>query len=161
MGRAVVVTVSDSVAAGNRNDESGDVVEVLLTGAGFDPVTRVVMPDDEAALSRELHRLKDAAVPLVVTTGGTGFGPRDVTPEATSAVVERPAPGLAEAMRAEGMKKTPLASLSRGVAGAAGRTLFVNLPGSPKGARESLEAIVDVLPHALRLLAGEPVHHGD
>jgi molybdopterin adenylyltransferase len=159
VNQAVVLTTSDSVSAGERKDESGDVVEAILRSSGFDSVTRVVLADDRAAIKRELLRQRDAGVPLVVTTGGTGLGPRDVTPEATEDVLDRRAPGLAEAMRAEGLKKTPFASLSRGLAGVAGTTLILNLPGSPKGARESLEAVIEVLPHALRLLAGQTKHH--
>lgn len=160
MTAAVVLTVSDSLSSGNREqDESGDAVEAILGAAGFDPVTRVAIPDDHSGITRELLRLRDAGVPLVITTGGTGLGPRDVTPEATEEVLDRRAPGLAEAMRSEGLKKTPFAALSRGIAGAAAGTLIVNLPGSPKGARESLEAVIEVLPHALRLLSGQSGHH--
>jgi molybdopterin adenylyltransferase len=160
MSRAVVMTVSDSLASGRRDqDESGDAVEELLKQAGFEQITRVAIADDIDSIKRELIRFRDAGVPLVVTAGGTGLGPRDVTPEATQEVVDRPAPGLAEAMRAEGLKKTPFAALSRGLAGAAQETLILNLPGSPKGAKESLEAVIDVIPHALRLLAGDTAHH--
>jgi molybdenum cofactor synthesis domain-containing protein len=159
VARAVVITISDSVSSGHREDRSGDAVEAILAKAGFDAITRIVLPDDRAAIKNELLRLRDAGTELIVTTGGTGLGPRDVTPEATEDVLDRRASGLAEAMRAEGLKKTPFASLSRGTAGVAGSTLVLNLPGSPKGALESLEAVVEVLPHALRLLAGHTGHH--
>jgi molybdenum cofactor synthesis domain-containing protein len=160
MTRVAVLTVSDSYASDDRIlDESGDVIERMLKEAGFGPVERTSAPDDPDRIANELTRLRDDGVPLIVTTGGTGFGPRDVTPEATESVLDRRAPGLAEAMRAEGLKKTPFAALARGVAGASGGTLILNLPGSPKGARESLEAVIEVLPHALRLLAGRTEHH--
>jgi molybdopterin adenylyltransferase len=160
MTRAAVLTISDSYDSGERtHDESGDVLEQMLREAGFGPVERTSVGDDRDRIAAELTRLRDEGVPLIVTTGGTGFGPRDVTPEATESVLDRRAPGLAEAMRAEGLKKTPFAALARGVAGASGSTLILNLPGSPKGAHESLEAVIQVLPHALRLLAGRTEHH--
>jgi molybdopterin adenylyltransferase len=162
---AAVVTVSDGVAEGTRADGSGDAVETILLGAGFEVADRSVVPDDRARIESLLRGLADErGLRLVVTSGGTGFGPRDVTPEATRAVIDRDAPGLAELMRKSGLEQTPMAALSRGVAGSRGPTLIVNLPGSPEGARESLEAVLSVLPHAVELLGGatgeHPTGHG-
>jgi len=122
-------------------------------------VERVVVADERPAIIEALRAQVDAGTRLIVTTGGTGFGPRDVTPEATTEVIERPAPGLPELMRAAGLAHTPMAALSRGVAGATGACLILNLPGSPKGMKESLDAVIEVLPHALRLLAGDTQHN--
>lgn len=155
---AAVVTVSDGVAEGVREDVSGQAVSSLLETSGFDVVRREVVPDEQEAIERLLVKLCEEGLPLVVTTGGTGLGPRDVTPEATRAVIDREAPGLAEDMRAAGRASTPLSALSRGVAGSHGSTLILNLPGSEKGAVESLSAILAVLPHALDLLSGHTVH---
>lgn len=154
---ALVLTASDGAAAGVREDASGDAIEARLRALGFD-VERVLTPDDRSAIEAAL---RDGAGrhALVVTTGGTGLTPRDVTPQATLAVVDYEVPGLAEAMRAAGRTKTPLADLSRGVVGVLGRTLVVNLPGSPKGATESFDAIAPALDHALETLAG-PHDHG-
>ena len=154
----LVLTASDLSAAGEREDASGAGVERRLMELGFRVVRRVV-PDDRPTIELAL---RDAAArhPLVFTTGGTGLTPRDVTPQATLAVVDYEVPGMAEAMRAEGRRHTPMADLSRAVVGVAGRSLIVNLPGSPKGALESLEAIVPILDHALETLAGPFDHAG-
>ncbi len=154
---ATVITVSDGVTAGTREDLSGAALERLLKDKGFE-VERVVVPDERPDIERAL-RLAAAKSRLVVTTGGTGFGPRDVTPEATAVVLEREAPGLVHLMIARGLESTPMAALTRARAGSVGDSLIVNLPGSPRGATESLEAIIDVIPHALKLLAGDTTHH--
>jgi len=151
--RAAVLTVSDGVTNGTRDDESGDVTVQLLAGAGFEVSERRVVPDEGPEIESALRELA-ATHGLVVTTGGTGFGPRDVTPEATRAVIEREAPGLAELMRATGLAHTPMAALSRAVAGALGGALILNLPGSPQGVRESLVSVLPVIPHAVELLGG-------
>jgi molybdopterin adenylyltransferase len=155
---ATVVTVSDGVSAGTREDTAGPAVAVMLEEAGF-TVTRALVTDDRPEIAALLRRLADdEGRDLVVATGGTGLGPRDVTPEATLDVVERLVPGLAEAMRAVGRASTPRADLSRGVCGVRGRTLVLDLPGSPRGATESLGAIVGLLAHAVDLLGGDTAH---
>ena len=157
---ATVVTSSDGAYAGTREDASGPAVAAMLEAAGFVVATELV-PDDRVTIAALLVRLADEeGRALVVVTGGTGLGPRDVTPEATRDVIEREVPGLAEAMRAAGRAVTPRADLSRGVCGVRGATLIVDLPGSPKGATESLGAIVALLPHALDLIGGATEHAG-
>jgi len=158
--RAGVVTVNDKGYAGEREDASGPLLADLLRKMGDEIVCQGIVPDERAEIERDLIRLADEArVDLVVTTGGTGPNPRDVTPEATQAVIEREAPGLAEALRFEGYRKTPLAVLSRGVAGIRKETLIVNLPGSPKAVREGMETLFPILPHAIRMLRGVHTEH--
>ena len=157
MRRAVVITVSDGVAAGTREDASGAALEQRLRALGFE-VERLLVPDEGEAIGGAI-RAAAGSHELVVTTGGTGLTPRDVTPQATAAVLEYEVPGLAEAMRAAGRAITPLADLSRGVVGVRERALVVNVPGSPKAAVESLDALEPVLDHALETLAG-PFDHG-
>ena len=158
MIRLGILTLSDRSARGERPDESGPLIaQIVSARLGAQVETRDVLPDDLEAIERTLRHWADTLqLDLVLTTGGTGFAPRDVTPEATRAVVEREAPGLAEAMRAESLRVTPHAMLSRAVCGIRGRTLIVNLPGSPKAVRESLAVILPVLPHAIALLQGSP-----
>lgn len=151
---AAVLTVSDSTARGERADLSGPAVAEALRKHDFQIVTAEVVADDQAAIRRALIRLAGKAR-LVVTTGGTGIAARDVTPEATRAVCKRLLEGIAERMRFEGAKKTAFAALSRGVCGVRGKSLMLNLPGSPKGAVESLESVVELLPHALQVACGK------
>jgi molybdenum cofactor synthesis domain-containing protein len=154
---AAVLTISDSSAAGRREDLSGPAVRAALEAKGFRVVTKSIVKDDqpdiEVALMEMCHQAQ-----LVVTTGGTGIAERDVTPEATRSVADKIVDGIGERMRAEGGKKTPLAALSRGVCAVRGHSLILNLPGSPSAATESLAAVVDILPHALELLAGKTDH---
>jgi molybdenum cofactor synthesis domain-containing protein len=153
--RAKVLTVSDGVVAGTREDASGQALVEQLTTAGFEVAAREVTSDGADEVAAALTRMSDGFAGLIVTTGGTGFAPRDQTPEGTRSVIDRDAPGLAEAMRLV----SPHGRLSRGVAGVRGETIICNTPGSPKGCIEQLAAIIDVLPHALRLLLGAPTEH--
>ena len=157
--RAVVITVSDAGSRGQRKDESGETLVRLLNELGAQIVATTIVPDDLDPLAETLRAFADRAdVNLVITTGGTGFAPRDNTPEATLSIVEREAPGLAEAMRMETLKQTPMAMISRGVCGIRSGTLIVNLPGSPKAVRESFAVIKPVLDHAIALLEGQTDH---
>ena len=153
--KAKILTVSDGVVAGTREDKSGDVLVEILTNAGYEIAERQVTEDGTESVSNALSQMAANFAGLIVTTGGTGFTPRDLTPEGTLAVLDRQAPGLSEAMRLV----NPLGRLSRGVAGTCGTTLILNTPGSTNGARECLAAVLDVLPHALRLLASQPTEH--
>ena len=155
MYRAGIVTLSDKGAAGEREDKSGAVIREILEAAGYEVAAQSLLPDEGEALKKELIRLSDQVqCDLVLTTGGTGFSRRDVTPEATMAVAERNAPGIAEAIRACSMTVTKRAMLSRGVSVIRGGTLIINLPGSPKAVRESLEYVLDTLLHGLDILSG-------
>jgi molybdopterin adenylyltransferase len=154
---AAVLTVSDSSARGERSDISGPAVADLLKKKNFAVACAEIVADDQAAIAEALIRLSTVAT-LVVTTGGTGIAARDVTPEASRTVCSRIIEGVAEHMRAEGMKKTPYAVLSRGICGVRGQTIILNLPGSPAGAVQSLESVIDVLPHIVQLLAGDTRH---
>jgi len=154
---AAVLTISDSSARGARADRSGPAVARVLRKRHFSVVAIETVPDERPAIQKMLVRLAGKAR-LVVTTGGTGIAERDVTPEATQAVCDRLLEGVAERMRAEGARKTPLAALSRGVCGIRGKSMILNTPGSPRGAVKSLEAVIDLLPHALQLLSGDTEH---
>ena len=155
-----ILTASDTGARGGREDVSGATIREMVGTIGGQVVAYQMVPDEAEQIAGALRQwADDRGLDLILTTGGTGLSPRDVTPEATRAILERELPGLAEAMRAEGLKKTPRAMLSRAVAGTRGRTLIVNLPGSPKAVRESLGAILDVLPHALEILQAKPTDH--
>ncbi len=154
--RFAVLTISDRSAKGQRVDVSGPLLASIVRENGGEAVHIAILPDDRPAIRAELEAVADSGdVDVILTTGGTGFAPRDVTPEATREVLEKEAPGLAEAMRAESLKKTPTAMLSRAVAGIRKTTLIVNLPGSPKAARENLEVILPALSHAVELLKGQ------
>lgn len=162
MGVAVrvgILTVSDRGNRGEREDTSGPAIAQVLAPLNAEIVEKAIVPDQVDRIAAQLRTWLDASVVnLIVTTGGTGLGPRDVTPEATRPLIEREIPGLAELMRAEGLRHTPVAALSRGLAGATGSTLILNLPGSEKGVRENLSAVLPVLGHALQILAGDTEH---
>ena len=155
---AAVLTLSDQGSAGLREDTSGPAVRQILQELGIAVTEHAIQSDDPESTVERLRQWVAGGLSLIVTTGGTGFGPRDHTPEATREVIERDAPGLVELMRAEGLRKTPMAALSRGVCGIAGRTLIVNLPGSERAVRENLDALAPVLPHALQLIGGDTEH---
>lgn len=153
--RVAILTISDSVSAGTHKDASGAHLRERCAQLGWIVVSEAVLPDDPTAIRDRLAALSDnRAADLILTTGGTGIGPRDSTPEATTEVCQKLLPGISELMREEGRKKTPRAALSRAVAGVRGRVLILNLPGSPRGAIESLDAVADLLPHALEVLGG-------
>jgi molybdopterin adenylyltransferase len=153
--RAKVLTVSDGVVHGTREDRSGTALVELLTAGGYDVVDHRVVADGTESVAAALTAMADGFAGVIVSTGGTGFAPRDLTPEGTRAAIEREAPGLAEAMRLV----SPLGRLSRGIAGVRGQAIILNTPGSPKGCVEQLEAVLDILPHALRLLSESPTEH--
>ena len=158
--RAAVITVSDKGYAGEREDTSGPLLRDLLRQMGADVVHQSIVPDEAAHIAQALQALADeAGVDLVLTTGGTGPAPRDVTPEATRSVIEREMPGLAEVLRFAGYQRTPLAVISRGVAGIRGRTMIVNLPGSPRAVREGMATLAPILPHAIQMLQGVDTEH--
>lgn len=157
MIRTAVITLSDKGARGEREDESGAAIREMVTAIGCRVDQYEVLPDERQGIAAVLSRLADSGViDLVLTTGGTGVAPRDVTPEATQDVIDRELPGMAEAMRAESLKKTPHAMISRAVAGIRGRTLIVNLPGSPLAVRENLAVILPALKHAVEKICGDP-----
>lgn len=158
MNKARVITVSDGVSAGTRDDESGETLVRMLRSAGFEVPETVVVPDDKQRIADAMVTAAGQGADVVVTTGGTGLGPRDVTPQATGTVIDFEVPGIGEAMRRAGAASTPMAALSRSMAGVRGQTLIINVPGSPRGAAESLEAVMPVLEHAIRLLRGDTKH---
>ena len=158
--RAAILTISDKASRGERVDTSGAAIAELLATIDAAVQRSEVVPDERDQIAATLRTWADSdELDLIVTTGGTGLGPRDVTPEATAEVIERPVPGLGELMRSAGIRHTPMAALSRGIAGVRGRCLIVNLPGSEKGVRESLSAVLDLLPHAVELLRGRVGDH--
>ncbi len=159
MNTAAVLTISDSSFLGKREDLSGPAIARLLQAAGFKVIHTAVLPDEKDRIAARLIECSEVAR-LVVTVGGTGIAPRDVTPEATRGVAERLVEGIPEKMRLEGARKTPLAALSRGICAVRGQSLLLNLPGSPAAAAESLRAVIGILPHALELLGGNTAHQG-
>jgi molybdenum cofactor synthesis domain-containing protein len=159
--RAAIITMSDKGSVGEREDQSGMVIREMITGIGVSADHYEILPDEKDLIIASLRRLSDSGnIDLILTTGGTGVAPRDVTPEATLAVIDRELPGMAEAMRAESLKKTPHAMISRAVAGIRKQTLIVNLPGSPKAVRENLAVLLPALPHAVEKIKGDPSECG-
>jgi molybdenum cofactor biosynthesis protein B len=158
MSKAHVITISDRVSARTMEDKSGPALVRILISAGFEVSAPEVVPDSQQDIADAMEAAIVRGADLVVSTGGTGLGPRDVTPQATSTVVDFEVPGIAEEMRRAGAATTPMAALSRGIAGVRGHTLIINVPGSAKGAAESLEAVIPVLEHAIRLLHGDTAH---
>ena len=158
LSKAHVITVSDGVSAGTRQDESGRALVRILQSAAFEVAEPIVVPDDQQRIADAIVTAAGGGADVVVTTGGTGLGPRDVTPQAMSAVIDYEVPGIGEAMRRAGAASTPMAALSRSMAGVRGRTLIISVPGSPRGATESLEAVMPALAHAIRLLHGDTKH---
>ena len=156
--RVAILTISDSCHNGTRQDLSGPALAARVTALGWTPAAAEVLPDERDLIAERLAALADSGLDLILATGGTGVAPRDVTPEAVRLVIDREIPGLGEAMRAKGLEKTPMSVLSRSIGGARGRTLIVGVPGSPKGAVESLDAIANVIPHIVDLLAGRTGH---
>ena len=153
--KVAILTISDTCSEGQRADTSGQTINDMLNDDRFQVTEKVIVPDDEQIITETLSIFSDGnSADVILTTGGTGLGPRDVTPEATASVCERKVPGLSEILRSEGFKNSPYAVLSRGMAGIRNNTLIVNLPGSPKGVRESLEIIIDILPHAVDMMRG-------
>jgi molybdenum cofactor synthesis domain-containing protein len=152
LGRALVLTISDTAAAGQREDLSGPEAKRILEEAGFEVIAIEVLPDERSEIEARLRKASDEDFLLIVTSGGTGLSPRDVTPEATQSVIDRNVPGIAELMRLESLKVTPRAALSRAISGIRGATLIINLPGSVKGVRECLAAVRPILPHAVQVL---------
>ncbi len=159
--RVAIVTISDSAVAGTREDRSGPALKQRVEELGWPVVFVGLLPDDAERIASTVRHLADAGeTDVVLTTGGTGIAPRDITPEATRTVIEREIPGVAELLRSEGLKKTPFAVLSRAVVGSRGRTLIMNFPGSPSGAVESLDAVMHLIPHMVDLLNGKTEHTG-